>query len=447
MNENSIEVDIFFSSQVYLKALSMVEFDPFLITHGSGTQVDVQDLSEKIIGKRKSGGKVETPIKRTKFPAYFISDLSHAVSFADERLPFALLASELTRRGVANSGVEVEAPAKARTGLVVRVVRFPRVPEVPPAPAGKVQVQEAAASKVDVAKGLRRFLLNASVRLVNRNGRFWKVEFTFCGNPVRTATTGSGCEDGSAKRASRKRISTLHFTYEIGNTSESTSAAVTDIAREWTQMAHLFRLVAGLEDRLRSSSSSFESDYVSIRRFDFKEATLEYGPGRKQLLRVRWSAEESRFRMAFGGVDELSGMCPHSVLREKLEHHLNLHRDLALTCKILHETFGPVKSICRLPTTPQMGMSVKGVNSPVETFVVLPQSSTHIKVIFYGTYCLDVQIKAGGLVFVRDGAISHFDQRKALEEVQPIPVRRCSFHYTIGSVAYHFHVVSSFLRV
>ncbi len=151
-NDESVVTDI---PKVYLKALSMIEFDPFLITHGSGTPVDVQDLSEKIIGKRKSGGKVEAPIKRTKFPAYFLSDLSHAVSFADERLPFALLTSELSKAGVAHSGVQVEAATSARTGLVVRIVRFPQVHEVPPAPAGKVQQQEAKASKKDVAARLQ----------------------------------------------------------------------------------------------------------------------------------------------------------------------------------------------------------------------------------------------------------------------------------------------------
>jgi len=52
--DDSVTADI---PKVYLKALSMIEFDPFLITHLTSTKVDVQDLSEKIIGKRKFGGK------------------------------------------------------------------------------------------------------------------------------------------------------------------------------------------------------------------------------------------------------------------------------------------------------------------------------------------------------------------------------------------------------
>jgi len=41
--------------RMYLKAMAMVEFNPFLVTHDSGTKVDIQELSERIIGKRKSG--------------------------------------------------------------------------------------------------------------------------------------------------------------------------------------------------------------------------------------------------------------------------------------------------------------------------------------------------------------------------------------------------------
>ena len=66
----------------------MVEFDSFLVTHGPETKVDAQDLSEKIIGKRKLGGKSEIPFKRTKYPAYFIYELAHVVAFADEQIPF-----------------------------------------------------------------------------------------------------------------------------------------------------------------------------------------------------------------------------------------------------------------------------------------------------------------------------------------------------------------------
>ena len=112
--------------KVYLRALNMVEFDPFTVTHGPSTAVDAMDLSERIIGKRKPGGKAEAPIKRTKFPAYFISDLAHVISFADERIPFTSLGMELSKKNVAHFGVEIEDRAAA-VGLVLKVASFPSI--------------------------------------------------------------------------------------------------------------------------------------------------------------------------------------------------------------------------------------------------------------------------------------------------------------------------------
>merc|ERR1719266_3216886 len=118
--DGSVTADI---PKVYLKALSMIEFDPFLITHATATKVDVQDLSEKIIGKRKFGGKVEAPIKRTKFPAYFLSDLAHVVAFADERIPFMSMGTELSKRNVVHGDIEIQDRA---VGLVIKLIRFPQ---------------------------------------------------------------------------------------------------------------------------------------------------------------------------------------------------------------------------------------------------------------------------------------------------------------------------------
>jgi hypothetical protein len=56
----------------------------------------------------------------------------------------------------------------------------------------------------------------------------------------------------------------------------------------------------------------------------------------------------------FGGSEDLAGMCPHTLMREQLEDHLNHHRNLALLGKILNETYAPLKSLARLPTTPQV---------------------------------------------------------------------------------------------
>jgi mediator of RNA polymerase II transcription subunit 14 len=68
-----------------------------------------------------------------------------------------------------------------------------------------------------------------------------------------------------------------------------------------------------------------------------------------------------------------------------------------------------------------MGVPLQRMHPPVQTFTVIPQSSTHLKLMFYNFFSLDIYIRAGSLVLVRDGAISNFDQRKVIEDLQPIP--------------------------
>ena len=76
--------------QVNLQSRSTATRQGFLSTVNIAPN-SFQDLSERLTGKRKIGGKVEAPIKRTKFPAYFISELAHIVAFTDERIPFISL--------------------------------------------------------------------------------------------------------------------------------------------------------------------------------------------------------------------------------------------------------------------------------------------------------------------------------------------------------------------
>ena len=61
-----------------------------------------------------------------------------------------------------------------------------------------------------------------------------------------------------------------------------------------------------------------------------------------------------RYSLIFCGMEEHAAMCPHTLMREQLEDQLNQNKNLALLAKILHETYAPLKSLARLPTTPQV---------------------------------------------------------------------------------------------
>jgi hypothetical protein len=68
-----------------------------------------------------------------------------------------------------------------------------------------------------------------------------------------------------------------------------------------------------------------------------------------------------------------------------------------------------------------MGVPLQRMHPPVQTFTLIPQSATHLKLVFYNFFSLDIHIRAGSIVLIRDGAISNFDQRKVMEDLQPIP--------------------------
>jgi len=55
------------------------------------------------------------------------------------------------------------------------------------------------------------------------------------------------------------------------------------------------------------------------------------------------------------------------------------------------------------------------------TFSVIPQSPTHVRIIYRSMYCLDLQCRGSNLVSVRDGAYSMFESNKAVEGLNPIP--------------------------
>lgn len=56
---------------------------------------------------------------------------------------------------------------------------------------------------------------------------------------------------------------------------------------------------------------------------------------------------------------------------------------------------------------------------PVLSFCFLPQSPTLLRVSFQTMYCMEIRLRGGGLVSIRDGAYSRFDRSNVVEEFTP----------------------------
>ncbi|XP_046477470.1 mediator of RNA polymerase II transcription subunit 14 isoform X1 [Neodiprion pinetum] len=404
-HDDSIETEI---PKMYLKLLTLIEFDTFVITHGPFTSVDSgnndQDGGcitevEKGGGKRKGGGpggrtdaSGTNQARRPKHPAYFIPELAHVVALCDERIPFVTLAQEFTKRDIAHQGLQVEANA---TALVLKLVQLP-------APLPSI------ASSVAWQALLKR-LLSVSIRVQGKGmAKTWMAEFVFYSSPL----SSSHPKEQGLRRP-------VYFQYEMG-TADAVSRTVDSLLNDWAQIVHLYSIVHDLAEYFKIEKYNVRN-MVSIKSYSYSKLVLAYGPTRRATVTLQWSTNDKAFKFVFGKSPTNNTTNAHSLMKEQLEAHLNRYRNLAQIVHILSETLQPLSSISKLPTIPQLGVHNSRPQVPVQTFTVIPQCVTLVRLAYQGMYCLELRLRGSGLVSLRDGAYSRFDRSNVVEEFTPTP--------------------------
>lgn len=93
---------------------------------------------------------------------------------------------------------------------------------------------------------------------------------------------------------------------------------------------------------------------------------------------------------------------------------------LVLFLQVLYDTQAPLNAINKLPTVPMLGLTQR-TNTAYQCFSILPQSPTHIRLAFRNMYCIDIYCRSRGVVAIRDGAYSLFDNTKIVEGFYPAP--------------------------
>ena len=381
--------------KMYYKVLEVNELDMFLLTHGPSTAIETREVAGTKRKSNSSGGGSDLdrrdsttpgPGKRIKHPAYLLPDLSHVVALCDERIPFASLASHLTRREILHEGLSVEAFG---AGLALKLVSLPPVEGVP-----KEAMNE-----------LNHRLLAATIRMQVKGSRAWMLEFLFHGSPL---VSTSPWEQG--------RRFPVYLSYDV-TTADDTGRTVEAILQDWAHIANLYSAVQSLASLLQQSKDDRQN--FSVKSYNFKKLVLAYGPARSATAAVTWKANEKRFHLGLGCSGQL-GSNPHSALREQLEFFLNRERSCGYLARVLHETYEPLASLAKLPSTLQLGvLPVKPPIPAVQCFTVMAHSPTHLRLAYCNLYCLDVRLQSDGQVSVRDGAFSVFDKSKVIEEFCP----------------------------
>lgn len=391
-HDDSIETEI---PKMYLKVQSLIEFDTFVITHGPFTSVDSEVGETTTSNKRRStgvGGRTDavgtSQNRRAKHPAYFIPELAHVVALCDERIPFVTLAQELTRREIAHQGLQVEANA---TALVLKLVQLP-------APSPTIATSSAW-------HALLKRLLSVSIRVQGKGmAKTWMVEFVFFGSPL----SSSHPKEQGVRRP-------VYFQYEMG-TADTVSRTVDALLNDWAQIVHLYSLVHDLAEYFKMEKYNLRN-MVSIKSYSYSKLVLAYGPNHAAIVTVQWN-DKANFKLVFGRSPTNTVTNAHSIMKEQLEAHLNRHKNLAQIIHILNETLQPLTSISKLPTIPQLCVHARP-RVPVQTFTIMPQCVTLVKIAYQGMYCLELRLRGGGLVSLRDGAYSHFDKSNVVDEFTP----------------------------
>ncbi|XP_029175199.1 mediator of RNA polymerase II transcription subunit 14 isoform X3 [Nylanderia fulva] len=402
-HDDSIETEI---PKMYLKVQSLIEFDTFVITHGPFTSVDsgnndqdggciTEVVETTTSNKRRStgvGGRTDavgtSQNRRAKHPAYFIPELAHVVALCDERIPFVTLAQELTRREIAHQGLQVEANA---TALVLKLVQLP-------APSPTIATSSAW-------HALLKRLLSVSIRVQGKGmAKTWMVEFVFFGSPL----SSSHPKEQGVRRP-------VYFQYEMG-TADTVSRTVDALLNDWAQIVHLYSLVHDLAEYFKMEKYNLRN-MVSIKSYSYSKLVLAYGPNHAAIVTVQWN-DKANFKLVFGRSPTNTVTNAHSIMKEQLEAHLNRHKNLAQIIHILNETLQPLTSISKLPTIPQLCVHARP-RVPVQTFTIMPQCVTLVKIAYQGMYCLELRLRGGGLVSLRDGAYSHFDKSNVVDEFTP----------------------------
>jgi mediator of RNA polymerase II transcription subunit 14 len=378
-------------TRMFLRAGNLVQLDTFLCTHGqNGKLYDVEPEDPDYLARKRKLLLGDTgdvfrppPAKKPRLSIWFVPQLTHIIAMCEERLPLVALGEELEKRGIPHRGLQVDGEG---VGMSLSLVHAPPYP-----------------SDIDanIIKQLNSCLLSLTFRLQYRGIRVWIAEAVFTKLPIKTTNIH---EQGDFQRV-------LLLPDKL-NTDSADKVIDTFLVSEWTSICHLYVAVQEFA-RIYNENAEMSHD-IEVKSYNFKQLVLAYGPSKCYMATVSYSGQ---FHILFGSAGQATVPNCHVMISTYLEKDLNQTGSIAHLAKTLSESWSLLVSVSKLPTCPVPYFRKQQV---VPTFSVIPQSSTHIRVIYRTTYCLDFQCRDGHLVSVRDGAYSMFETSKVVEGLTPI---------------------------
>uniref|UniRef100_A0AAR2JI79 Mediator of RNA polymerase II transcription subunit 14 n=1 Tax=Pygocentrus nattereri TaxID=42514 RepID=A0AAR2JI79_PYGNA len=359
----------------------------------------VQDLSSgrmvRLGTKRKlSGEQGATEPKKPKRSGEmcaFNKELAHLVAMCDTNMPLIGLRCELSNMEIPHQGVQVEGDGCSHA---IRLLRVP-----PSKGVGE-----------ETRKALDRSLLDCTFRLQGRNNRTWVAELVFASCPLNSTS--------SKEQASTRHV---YLTYENPLSEPVGGRKVVEMfLNDWNSISQLYECVLEFS-RALPEMPSYLSLFSEIRLYNYRKLVLCYGNTKGSSVTIQWNSVTQRFHLALGTVGPNSGCSNcHNIILHQLQEMFNKTPNVVQLLQVLSDTQAPLNAINKLPTVPMLGLTQR-TNTAYQCFSILPQSPTHIRLAFRNMYCIDIYCRSRGVVAIRDGAYSLFDNTKIVEGFYPAP--------------------------
>uniref|UniRef100_A0A3Q1G2Y8 Mediator of RNA polymerase II transcription subunit 14 n=1 Tax=Acanthochromis polyacanthus TaxID=80966 RepID=A0A3Q1G2Y8_9TELE len=345
--------------------------------------------------KRKSPGEQVDPEpkkpKRSGEICAFNKELAHLVAMCDTNMPFIGLRTELSNMEIANQGVQVEGDGSSHA---IRLLKIPACKGV-----GE-----------ETRRALDRSLLDCTFRLQGRNNRTWVAELVLANCPLNSTH--------SKEQATTRHV---YLTYENPLSEPVGGRKVVEMfLNDWNAISQLYQCVLNFS-RALPEMPSYLSLFSEVRLYNYRKLVLCYGTTKGSSVTIQWNSNSHRFHLALGTVGPNSGCSNcHNIILHQLQEMFNKSPNVMQLLQVLSDTQAPLNAINKLPTVPMLGLTQR-TNTAYQCFSILPQSPTHIRLAFRNMYCIDIYCRSRGVVAIRDGAYSLFDNTKIVEGFYPAP--------------------------
>ncbi|XP_015252711.1 PREDICTED: mediator of RNA polymerase II transcription subunit 14 isoform X2 [Cyprinodon variegatus] len=343
----------------------------------------------KIVGDQ--GDSEPKKPKRSGEMCAFNKELAHLVAICDTNMPFIGLRTELSNMGIPNEGVQVEGDGSSHA---IRLLKIPRCRDV-----GE-----------ETRRALERSLLDSTIRLQGRNNRTWVAELVLANCPLSSTN--------SKEQAPTRHV---YLTYENPLSEPVGGRKVVEMfLNDWKAISQLYQCVLNFS-RALPEMPPYLSQFSEVRLYNYRKLVLCYGSTKGSSVTIQWNSNTQRFHLALGTVGPNSGCSNcHNIILHQLQEMFNKNPNVMQLLQVLYDTQAPLNAINKLPTVPMLGLTQR-TNTAYQCFSILPQSPTHIRLAFRNMYCIDIYCRSRGVVAIRDGAYSLFDNTKIVEGFYPAP--------------------------